>query len=94
MPTIFFSDALVYMFFGGGKTRRRSRVHRRRPRNTHRVRKFRVGKKHTRSRTHKGRQNFVTGKRSHEYDRRGHYVKGKPYRRYRRKATRSRRHRR
>lgn len=82
------------MFFGGArKTRRRTRharAHKPHGARTHH-RRFHVGKKHTRSRTHKGRQNFVTGKRFHEYDRRGHYVKGKPYRTYRRKTGRRRR---
>ena len=82
------------MFFGGGRTQRRRRNRPRHRRKTHGRRRFRVGRKHSASRTHRGRQNFVTGKRSHQYDRRGHYVKGKPYRRYRRKATRSRRRRR
>ena len=87
------------MFFGGArKTRRRGRRHRRgyHTRKGYHVRPFKighfkVGKKRSPSRTHRRRQNFVTGKRFHEYDRAGHYVKGKPYRHYRRHRTRHRR---
>jgi len=83
-----------------GRTARKSRKSRggRRGYHTRRgyhVRKFKtgpfkVGRKHSRSRTHRRRQNFVTGKRFHEYDRAGHWVKGKPYRRYRRHMGRTR----
>jgi len=76
----------------GGGRRRRRHYHTRRG---YHVRKFKtghfkVGRKHSRSRTHRRRQNFVTGKRFHEYDRAGHWVKGKPYRRYRRRSQRRR----
>ena len=37
-----------------------------------------------------GRRDFVTGRRMHEYDRAGHYVKGKPYSRRRRTHRRRR----
>ncbi len=75
------------MFFGGGRTKRRSRHHPRHRRKTHGRRKIRVGRKHSPSRTHRGRQNFVTGKRFHEYDRGHHFIVGKPFAHYRRHKT-------
>ena len=74
------------MFFGGArKTRRKTRRHRRHKRGYHtrtgyKVRafktgKFAVGKKHTKSKSHKRRQNFVTGARMKFFNRRGHWQK-------------------